>query len=143
MAFRSFDAVACLLAGWCMLVSPAEARDLIYRPISPGFGGSPLNTNYVFGTADRTKDPPDSSSGNSRFRDPVETFALTLQSRLLSQVSGQIVEAIFGEGAQEEGRFQVGDTVIEFARGDTVVTITISDQATGSETTIDVPLPQL
>ena len=143
MAFRSFDAVACLLAGWCMLVSPAEARDLIYRPISPRFGGSPLNTNYVFGTADRTKDPPDSSSGNSRFRDPVETFALTLQSRLLSQVSGQIVEAIFGEGAQEEGRFQVGDTVIEFARGDTVVTITISDQATGSETTIDVPLPQL
>ena len=133
-----------LLVTGCLIGAPAMARDLIYRPISPGFGGSPLNTNYVFGTADRTKDPQDSSSGsNSRFRDPVETFALTLQSRLLSQVSGQIVEAIFGEGAQEEGRFQVGDTVIEFARGDTVVTITISDQATGSETTIDVPLPQL
>ena len=132
-----------LIAIWCFSGAPALARDLIYRPISPGFGGSPLNTNYVFGTADRTKTPEDQSDNSSRFRDPVQTFALTLQSRLLSQVSGQIVEAIFGEGAQEEGRFQVGDTVIEFARGDTVVTITISDQATGSETTIDVPLPQL
>ena len=142
MAFRSFDAVACLLAGWCMLVSPAEARDLIYRPISPGFGGSPLNTNYVFGTADRTKDPAESRS-SGRSRNAIDTFTTTLQARLLAQVSDQIVDAIFGEGASDEGRFQVGDTVIEFARGDTVVTLTISDIVTGSVTTIDVPLPQL
>ena len=131
-----------LLAGLAWTSSASQARDLIYRPISPGFGGSPLNTQYVFGTADRTKDPAESRS-SGRSRNPIDTFTSTLQARLLAQVSDQIVDAIFGEGASDEGRFQVGDTVIEFARGDTVVTLTISDIVSGSVTTIDVPLPQL
>jgi curli production assembly/transport component CsgF len=96
----------------------------------------------VFGTADRTKGT-DSFRSGATARDPIQGFATTLQARLLSQISGSVVDAIFGEGAEEEGRFEVGDTVIEFARGETTVRITISDIVTGSTTAIDVPLPRL
>jgi curli production assembly/transport component CsgF len=76
-------------------------------------------------------------------RDPVQDFAITLQSRLLSRISEDIVGAIFGEEAQDAGTFRVGTTVIDFARQGEVINIKIADEATGSETAIDVPVPRL
>ena len=144
MSFSRLALAMALLAGGVLPVGGAHASELTYRPISPGFGGSPLNAPYVFGTADRTKgDNAGGFRGGAGTRDPIQGFATTLQARLLSQISGSVVDAIFGEGAEEAGRFEVGDTVIEFARGETTVRITISDIVTGSTTAIDVPLPRL
>ena len=116
----------------------ASAQDLSYKPINPTFGGNPFNSSHLLGIANAQND----------FRDPQSTtrssqgdiFARQLQSRLLSAVSSQLVDAIFGENPQERGTFSLGGQTITFFRDLVNVTITITDDATGEITTIVVPL---
>ncbi|MFZ1429697.1 MAG: curli assembly protein CsgF [Geminicoccaceae bacterium] len=126
---------------------PAVAGELVYRPISPGFGGSPFNTDYVFGTAERAQSDPNGNQNDSAFgsggSSPLENFTESLQARLLNQVSDDIVTAIFGEDAASEGRFEVAGTVIEFSRSADTINLVITDTANGQSTTIDVPVPRL
>ena len=62
-----------------------------------------------------------------------------LQSRLLSALSSQIVDAIFGENPQESGTISFGGQTINFVRSLTEVTLTITDDDTGEVTTIVIP----
>jgi curli production assembly/transport component CsgF len=136
-------AILALLA----VAMPAAAGELVYRPISPGFGGSPFNTDYVFGTAERAQSDPNGNQSDSGFgsgrSSPLENFTESLQARLLNQVSDDIVTAIFGEDAASEGRFEVAGTVIEFSRSADTINLVITDTANGQSTTIDVPIPRL
>lgn len=143
---RAAASLAILLVGLGS-APPLLAGELVYRPVSPGFGGSPFNTDYVFGTAERAKSDPNSDDDRNRFgatrRSNLENFTQTLQARLLGQISDDIVTAIFGENAREEGRFTVADTVVEFKRLGDMINLVITDTLTGESTTIDVPVPRL
>ena len=129
---------ACLLAGAALCASPLAAQDVVYEPISPTFGGNPFNSQHVLGVANANNDfrDPRASSSNSQ----ADIFARQLQSRLLSALSSQIVDAIFGENPQESGTISFGGQTIEFSRSLEEVTILIRDDATGEETRIVVPL---
>lgn len=114
------------------------AQDLSYKPINPTFGGNPFNSSHLLGIANAQNDyrDPSSTTGSSQG----DIFARQLQSRLLSAVSSQLVDAIFGENPQESGTFSLGGQTITFFRDLESVTITITDDATGEVTTIVVPL---
>lgn len=116
----------------------AKAQDLSYKPINPTFGGNPFNSSHLLGIANAQNDyrDPSSRTGSSQG----DIFARQLQSRLLSAVSSQLVDAIFGENPQERGTFSLGGQTITFVRDLENVTITITDDATGEITTIIVPL---
>ncbi|MBI1403023.1 MAG: hypothetical protein GC147_07405 [Porphyrobacter sp.] len=129
--------VSLLAAAVCVAV-PAAAQDVVYKPISPTFGGNPFNSNHVLGVANannNTRDPR-SSSTNSQ----ADIFARQLQSRLLSALSSQIVDAIFGDNPQEQGTITFGGQTIEFFRSLDEVTLLIRNDETGEETRIVVPL---
>lgn len=116
---------------------PASAQDMVYEPINPTFGGNPFNSQHLLGIANaqnKFKDP-ESASEESQ----ADIFARQLESRLLSALSTQIVDAIFGEDPQERGTIKFGDQTIEFSRSLEDVTLTISDDGTGELTTIVVP----
>jgi curli production assembly/transport component CsgF len=127
-----------LLAAVLLVATPAAAQDLVYRPVSPTFGGNPFNSNHVLGVA----------NANNNFRDPnarsissqSDIFLRQLQSRLLSALSSQIVNAIFGENPQERGTITFGSQTIEFFRSLEDVTLIIRNDDTGEETRIVVPL---
>ena len=127
-----------LLAGAALCGSPLLAQDITYEPISPTFGGNPFNSQHVLGVANANNDfrDPRAASSNSQ----ADIFARQLQSRLLSALSSQIVDAIFGENPQESGTISFGGQTIEFSRSLEEVTIIIRDDATGEETRIVVPL---
>lgn len=116
----------------------AAAQDLSYKPINPTFGGNPFNSSHLLGIANAQNDyrDPNSTTGSSQG----DIFARQLQSRLLSAVSSQLVDAIFGDNPQESGTFSLGGQTITFFRDLESVTITITDDATGEVTTIVVPL---
>lgn len=118
--------------------SGAAAQDLTYKPINPTFGGNPFNSSHLLGIANAQNDyrDPQSTTGSSQG----DIFARQLQSRLLSAVSSQLVDAIFGDDPQERGTFSLGGQTISFIRDLENVTITITDDATGEVTTIVVPL---
>jgi curli production assembly/transport component CsgF len=129
---------ACLLAAVVAFAAPVAAQDLVHRPISPTFGGNPFNSNHVLGVANannNTRDPR-AASTNSQ----ADIFARQLQSRLLSALSSQIVDAIFGDNPQEQGTISFGGQTIEFFRSLSEVTLIIRNDTTGEETRIVVPL---
>ena len=128
-------AAAMAVAG---MAGAAAAQDLTYKPINPTFGGNPFNSSHLLGIANAQNDyrDPQSTTGSSQG----DIFARQLQSRLLSAVSSQLVDAIFGENPQERGTFSLGGQTINFVRDLENVTITITDDATGEITTIIVPL---
>ncbi|WP_324749130.1 curli assembly protein CsgF [Sphingomonas sp. LY54] len=116
---------------------PAAAQDLVYEPINPSFGGNPFNSAHLLGIANAQnnyKDPKSSTGGSQ-----ADIFARQLQSRLLSALSSQIVDAIFGENPQESGTITFGGQTINFNRGLDAVTLTITNDETGEITTIVIP----
>lgn len=124
-----------------LLPSAVAASELRYQPVNPSFGGNPFNSSHLQNLAETQKqfDAPLRTSTT----DPLENFSQTVTSRLLSRLSSDIADAIFGEEAQDSGTFVVGDTTLNFNRVDDSVIINIVDAATGSETTVTLPSPNL
>ena len=117
--------------------APAAAQDITYQPIDPTFGGNPFNSAHLLGIANAQNDYKDpKATANSSQAD---IFARQLQSRLLSALSSQIVDAIFGDNPQQHGTISFGGQTITFDRGLTDVTLNITDDDTGEVTTIVVP----
>ena len=127
-----------LLACAAFFAVPVAAQDLVHQPLSPTFGGNPFNSQHVLGVANANNDfrDPRAASSNSQ----ADIFARQLQSRLLSALSSQIVDAIFGENPQESGTISFGGQTIEFFRNLEEVTLIIKNDTTGEETRIVVPL---
>lgn len=126
-----------LIGGALTCAGSAAAQDLTYQPVNPTFGGNPFNSAHLLGLANaqnKTRDP-NSAQSNSQ----ADIFARQLQSRLLSALSSQLVDAIFGENPQERGTISFGGQTINFVRGLEEVTITITNDETGEVTTIVVP----
>ncbi len=124
--------------GAALMPASTEAQDLTYQPINPSFGGNPFNSGHLLGLANAQndfRDPRATTSSNSQ----AEIFARQLQSRLLSALSSQIVDAIFGENPQEQGTISFGGQTINFNRSLDSVTLTITDDGTGEVTTIVIP----
>lgn len=135
---RKLGGFAIFLAASAFASASASAQDLVHEPISPTFGGNPFNSNHILGTANaqnKYKDPSSASSSSQ-----ADIFARQLQSRLLSSLSSQIVDAIFGENPQESGTISFGGQTIQFFRSLDSVTLTITNDETGEETKIVVPL---
>jgi curli production assembly/transport component CsgF len=129
-----FVSAMALFAGF----APAHAQDLVHEPISPTFGGNPFNSNHILGIANAQNDTrdPDAIDRSSQ----ASIFARQLESRLLSALSSQIVDAIFGENPQEQGVIAFGGQTIEFFRSLDEVTLIIRDDNSGEETRIVIPL---
>jgi curli production assembly/transport component CsgF len=129
---------AALAAGIAIAFSQAaEAQDMVYTPVNPSFGGNPFNSAHLLGIAkaqNKYKDPKSLSSGSQ-----ADIFARQLQSRLLSALSSQIVDAIFGENAQDHGTINFGGQTIEWIRDLESVTLTITNDDSGEVTTIEIP----
>ena len=126
-------AIAC-----CATAIPASAQDLVHEPISPTFGGNAFNSSHILGIANaqnKNRDPNAIDRTNQS-----SIFARQLESRLLSALSSQIVDAIFGENPQEQGTITFGGQTIEFFRGLDEVTLIIRNDDTGEETRIVIPL---
>jgi curli production assembly/transport component CsgF len=131
VASRAFCVAALFVSG------AAAAQDIVYEPVNPTFGGNPFNSAHLLGIANAQnnfKDPKSTGSGSQ-----ADIFARQLQSRLLSALSSQIVDAIFGENPQDHGTIQFGGQTIEFVRSLDEVTLTITDDGTGEITTIVIP----
>ena len=116
---------------------PASAQDIVYAPVNPSFGGNPFNSAHLLGIANSQNDFRDPKAASSSSQ--ADIFSRQLQSRLLSALSSQIVDAIFGENPQQSGTIQFGGQTISFVRGLDEVTLTITDDGTGEITNIVVP----
>jgi curli production assembly/transport component CsgF len=78
---------------WFGSYGTAAAQDIVYAPVNPSFGGNPFNSAHLLGIANAQndfRDPKAAASGSQ-----ADIFSRQLQSRLLSALWSQIVDAIF------------------------------------------------
>ena len=140
MPLRSGAFRAAVILASCVgtvATAPVMAQDIVYQPIDPSFGGNPFNSAHLLGIANAQNDYKDPAARQSNSQ--ADVFARQLQSRLLSALSSQIVDAIFGENPQESGTISFGGQTINFVRSLTEVTLNITDDTTGEVTTIVIP----
>lgn len=140
---------AALLAGGVVLAAAggSAAQDMVYTPINPSFGGSPLNSSHLLGLANaqRTataRKPPtgtDPTNPTNPGSTDADLFIRQLQGRLLSALAGQVTEAIFGQNPQESGTVRFGDTTVTFERTIDSIKLIITDPTGVTE----IVVPQL
>ena len=118
------------------------AQQLVYQPVNPSFGGSPLNGNWLLSSAQLQDTNIDPNAVDQAAQDPFADFQDNLNRAVLSQLSRTLTNSIFGEtGELQEGTFELGDFSIEIIQTLDGVQILIFDILTGNETTILVPFP--
>jgi curli production assembly/transport component CsgF len=122
------------------------------QPVSPSFGGSPLNGGYVLGLAAAnnfryTESPQSKRDRKERdtaggANDPVQQFQRQITSSLLSQIAVSVGREILGENARDSGTFAIGGTSVQFQRVGGQINIDIVEATTGGRTNIQIPVPQ-
>lgn len=118
---------------------PAAAQDLVYEPVNPSFGGNSFNSAHLLALANAQNDferPVTEST-----TDDLDRFIRSLQSRLLSSLSTQVANAIFGEDAQDNGVITFGDQTVSFVTTLDGIELTITD-SDGTVTVITIPTLQ-
>lgn len=129
-----------LLAAAPFLLAVPETRgtELVYVPVNPSFGGSPLNGSFLLSQAESQNKFKNQS--NAYTSDPFTDFEDTLNRRILGILANEIVEGAFGEeGGLQEGHFEIGDFVIDVVPNGNGVNVVISDPSTGRQTTVNIP----
>lgn len=128
--------LAISLSGFCL---HAKAQDLVYQPVNPSFGGNSFNSAHLLALANAQNDferPVEESTS-----DDLDRFIRSLQSRLLSSLSTQVANAIFGEDAQDNGVITFGDQTVSFVTTLDGIELTITD-SDGTVTVITIPTLQ-
>ncbi len=135
---RYVTVFATVLLGSLLIASPAQSQDLIYIPKNPAFGGSPANYSWLINSAN-TQNAFEQERDPFR-RDPLQNFEENLQRQILNQLSRDLVRERFGElDFSQEGRFDVGDFIVEVTPGIDGLNINIFNKLTGEESTVTVP----
>jgi curli production assembly/transport component CsgF len=126
-----------IFLAWHASAFDAKAGELIYTPVNPSFGGSPLNSSHLMGLAN-AQNQHKSKQDTPGFG-PSDAFVQMLQSRLYSSLADAVSNAIFGPNAQQSGTVKFQDQQVAFINTGTEIKLTITNFLTGKVTEITVP----
>ena len=111
----------------------ASASELIYRPTNPSFGGNPLNSSHLLGTANAQNDYKDPSTGSSSGTSALDRLTSSLQSLLVSQLLADI-----GKDGSQSGSLVTDEFAINVVDEDGTLAVSITDRSTNETTMIEV-----
>jgi curli production assembly/transport component CsgF len=127
---RVLSAALLLLLG----LGQVDATELVYAPINPSFGGNPNNAPGLMSVA----------QAQNEFKAPVpsplETFNLNLQRSILSRLSSQAMNTMFGSSYKlSAGNYDTAGYAIQVVDdGDGTLHITTTDKTSGAVATFDI-----
>ncbi len=122
-----------------MMSTGVCASSLLYTPVNPSFGGSPLNGNMLLNSAqaqNTIKDPDLEDDEENALDDFNDRLQRSLLSRLTSSIASNFVD---DTGSLIPGQTVTEDFVIDVIdEGDGRVRVTTTDRNTGDSTTFIV-----
>ena len=141
-----------LVISWTLLiiffVSHIKADQLICNFKSPSFSGINTSSHYLTienqeATRKATIKEEIKAYTDQLAREADNTtlarFIRNLESRIYAQLSRQMVESLFGETPQKEGKLTLEGNTIEYVVEADTITLTVTDE-TGGTTNITVPI---
>ncbi|WP_104098655.1 curli assembly protein CsgF [Stutzerimonas kunmingensis] len=128
-------ALGTLLAS-LLLCTGASATELVYTPVNPSFGGSPLNGAWLLGNAQaqNSKKDPDAIDRSSLLEDQsaLDRFTSQLESRLLGDLLSGVTDG-------KTGTVTTDDFIVRVYNGDAgMLIVEITDRLTGEMSEIIV-----
>ncbi|HEX7069869.1 MAG TPA: curli assembly protein CsgF [Rhodothermales bacterium] len=118
---------------------PARAQQFVYHPVNPAFGGPYLNASWLLQSAEAQKDFASTDRGGVQ-RSPIDDFQQSLQRQILSQLSRELIIKRFGNlDLTKEGKFDLGDYIVEVTPGLNGISIRVFDALSGDESIITIP----
>jgi curli production assembly/transport component CsgF len=135
--FRRAAPVLLLLLG----SASAQATELVYVPVNPNFGGSPLNGATLLSQAqaqNKHKDP-DLATGADGKQSALDQFNDSLQRAVLGRLAAAATSSVVKDNKLQEGTVETADlliSVIDLGGGS--YRITTLDKNTGRVTSIDL-----
>lgn len=109
----------------------AQGTELVYTPINPSFGGSPLNGSFLLNKAQSQND----NQSPSNEKDFVTRFKESLERNIINSITRKVAD-----GDITDGVYDTGDYRIEVASNGAGVILTITNQLTGEVTVIEMPV---
>jgi curli production assembly/transport component CsgF len=133
-----------LIYGLTFLANTAMATEIIYKPVNPSFGGSPLNGNYLLSNAsaqDDNEKPGSRGSADLRAqRSDLDQFNDLLQRSILNRIASTVTGSLVNtNGNLIPGTVQTADftiTIVDLGGG--ILEITTIDITTGQSTVFQV-----
>jgi len=122
-----------LLAG-LLLSAGASATELVYTPVNPSFGGSPLNGAWLLGNAqaqNNKKDPDAIDRSSLAGTSALDRFTSQLESRLLADLLNKMDDP-------NGGSLITDDFIVNVVNLDGNLTVEITDRLTGEVSEISV-----
>ena len=123
--------------------APLWANPLVYQPVNPAFGGSPLNGVFLLNRAqaqDRHKDPSAAPYQPFSSQSQLDQFNNALQQAVLSRVSGAVASSVVGpDGRLIPGVVETQNFTISISdQGGGRLRIVTTDKISGSSTSFDI-----
>ncbi len=126
----------------CLATVSVQATELVYFPLNPSFGGSPLNGQVLLNSALATNKHKDPNIDDGRLEDqtPLDIFNETLERAVLSQLAGAATSRIIGQdGRLVPGNLETENFYINIvSAGGGRISITTTDKLTGNTNTFEV-----
>ena len=118
----------------------ASGSELVYKPIKPSFGGSPLNGNFLLGKA-QGQNKHKAQQSTKSFEEKV---ANAIERATISDIVRKYKDTVLGESAvinnAEDSTFISGDYQIDILSSNSdTITIEITDLLTDKVTIIEIP----
>jgi curli production assembly/transport component CsgF len=134
--------VSLLVALLAHALPGARATELVYVPLNPSFGGSPLNNSLLNSAQaqDKHKDPSAQSARGLQEKTQLQQFNEILERSILSQLSSAATSGIIGSnGRLVPGTVQTGNFTIAISDlGGGKLRVTTTDKATGGVSMFEV-----
>jgi curli production assembly/transport component CsgF len=124
-----------------LLPCNSNASELVYKPINPSFGGSPLNGSYLLNKAQSQNQHKAKVSKKSS----AEKFKESLERAYINKVVREITDLAFGEISDtsifnQDSIFVSGDMEIQLITSNSdSITVQVTNTATGEVTIIEIP----
>lgn len=119
--------ITCALATGILLSTTAAATELVYTPVNPSFGGSPLNGAWLLGNAqaqNSIKDPDAIDRASLLGNSALDRFTSQLESRLLSELLTDI-------DSGNTGSLTTDDFIVNIINDSGNLSVVITDRLTG------------
>jgi curli production assembly/transport component CsgF len=115
------------------------SQQLVYKPISPFFGGDTFNYQQILASVNAQNDFEEDSGFSFEQTTDLESFTESLNRQLLNSLSQELFTQQFGDQSLSVGTFVFGTLVVEVSPTTTGLSVNILDTTTGEQTQIIIP----